>query len=174
MDKDVIPVRGQIVVVRNDPGAMVTVSGTDDGDDEVCYIMQRAAGGGTVLGGTYQKGRWESQPDPNEATRIMKRAIEICPALTGGKGIEALSVIRHGVGLRPLRTSGVRVEREKVDGLEVVHNYGHGGWGMFSFLILCVMMISEGSLQSGILIGFPVFAQISTSGFFLSELEHKC
>ena len=37
MDKDVIPVRGQIVVVRNDPGAMVTVSGTDDGDDEVCY-----------------------------------------------------------------------------------------------------------------------------------------
>jgi len=39
MDKDVIPVRGQIVVVRNDPGAMVTVSGTDDGDDEVCYIM---------------------------------------------------------------------------------------------------------------------------------------
>lgn len=61
----------------------------------------------------------------------MKRAIEICPALTGGKGIEALSVIRHGVGLRPLRVSGVRVEREKVDCLEVVHNYGHGGWGEF-------------------------------------------
>ncbi|KAG9230777.1 FAD dependent oxidoreductase [Amylocarpus encephaloides] len=125
MDSDVIPVRGQIVLVRNDPGVMFTISGTDDGDDEVCYIMQRAAGGGTILGGTYQKGRSESQPDPNQAWRIMKRAVELCPALTGGKGIEALDVVRHGVGLRPLRTKGVRIER---DG-EVVHNYGHGGWG---------------------------------------------
>ena len=129
MDKTVIPVRGQIVVVRNDPGVMLTISGTDDGDDEVCYIMQRAAGGGTVLGGTYQKGNWESQPDPNQALRIMKRAVEICPALTGGKGVEALSVIRHGVGLRPLRTGGVRIEKEKIEDVWVVHNYGHGGWG---------------------------------------------
>jgi D-amino-acid oxidase len=44
MDKNVIPARGQIVVVRNDPGIMATVSGADDGDDEVVYIMQRAAG----------------------------------------------------------------------------------------------------------------------------------
>ncbi|CZR64766.1 probable D-amino-acid oxidase [Phialocephala subalpina] len=129
MDKDVIPARGQIVVVRNTPGAMFTVSGTDDGDDEVSYIMQRAAGGGTILGGTYQKGSWESQPDPSTAIRIMKRAVELCPALTGGKGIEALSVIRHGVGLRPLREKGVRIETEKVEGVTVVHNYGHGGWG---------------------------------------------
>jgi len=129
MDKDVIPARGQIVVVRNTPGSMFTVSGTDDGEDEVCYIMQRAAGGGTILGGTYQKGNWESQPDPNQALRIMKRAVEICPQLTGGKGIEGLSVIRHAVGLRPLRQSGVRIERENIQGVEVVHNYGHGGWG---------------------------------------------
>lgn len=131
MDSSIVPTRGQIVVVRNDPGAMVTVSGTDDGEDEVCYIMQRAAGGGTVLGGTYQKGNSESQPDPNQALRIMKRAVEICPALTNGKGIEALSVIRHAVGLRPVRTGGARIEKERIgkDGVWVVHNYGHGGWG---------------------------------------------
>jgi len=129
MDKNVIPARGQIVVVRNKPGAMFTVSGTDDGDDEVTYIMERAAGGGTVLGGTYQKGNWESQPCPNTAVRIMKRAVELCPALTNGKGIEGLSVIRHGVGLRPLREKGVRIETEKIGGVAVVHNYGHGGWG---------------------------------------------
>lgn len=75
-DKGVIPARGQIVVVRNSPGAMFTVSGTDDGPDEVAYIMERAAGGGTILGGTYQKGSWESQPNPNTAISIMKRAIE--------------------------------------------------------------------------------------------------
>ncbi len=130
MDRDVIPVRGQIVVVRNTPGAMFAVSGTDDGDDEVSYIMQRAAGGGTILGGTYQKNNWESQVDPNQALRIMKRAVEMCPQLTGGKGIEALSVVRHGVGLRPLRTKGVRIEKERLTGGQwVVHNYGHGGWG---------------------------------------------
>jgi D-amino-acid oxidase len=129
MDKSVIPARGQIVIVRNDPGSMFTMSGTDDSDDEVCYIMQRAAGGGTILGGTYQKGNWESQPDPTQALRIMKRAVEICPQLTGGKGVEALSVVRHGVGLRPLRLDGVRIEKEKIEGTWVVHNYGHGGWG---------------------------------------------
>ncbi|QSZ34220.1 hypothetical protein DSL72_005810 [Monilinia vaccinii-corymbosi] len=129
MDKEVIPCRGQIVLVRNEPGVMLTISGTDDGDDEVCYIMQRAAGGGTILGGTYQKGNWESQPCPNQAMRIMKRAVDLCPALTNGRGIEALSVIRHGVGLRPLRLSSVRIEKEKINSTWVVHNYGHGGWG---------------------------------------------
>lgn len=108
---------------------MLTISGTDDGDDEVCYIMQRAAGGGTVLGGTYQKGQWESQADPNTAMRIMRRAVELCPELTGGKGVEGLDVVRHGVGLRPYREGGVRIEREVVEGVRVVHNYGHGGWG---------------------------------------------
>jgi D-amino-acid oxidase len=129
MDKEVIPARGQIVIVHNDPGVMFDISGTDDSEDECCYIMKRAAGGGTILGGTYQKGSWESQPDPNQAIRIMKRAVEHCPTLTEGKGIEALSVIRHGVGLRPLRTSGVRIEKEKIEDTWVVHNYGHGGWG---------------------------------------------
>lgn len=129
MDENVLPVRGQVVIVRNDPGYMLATSGTDDGDDHACYVMTRAAGGGTILGGTYQIGNWESQPDPETAVQIMKRAVDICPALTGGKGIEALSIIRHGVGLRPLRKNGVRLEKEKVNGIWAVHNYGHGGWG---------------------------------------------
>lgn len=129
MDRDVIPARGVTVLVRNDPGVMICTSGTEDGNDQVCYMMTRAAGGGTILGGTYQKGNWESQSDNNQAIQIMKRAVEICPALTGGKGIEALSVIRVGVGLRPLRLSGVRIEKEKIGDDWVVHNYGHSGWG---------------------------------------------
>jgi D-amino-acid oxidase len=128
-DKSLIPARGQIVVVRNDPGAMFSISGCDDGQDEVAYIMMRAAGGGTVLGGSYQKNNWESQFDPNLAIRIMKRAVALCPKLTGGRGIEHLDIIRHGVGLRPLREGGARVEKEKIGGVWVVHNYGHGGAG---------------------------------------------
>ena len=39
-----LPARGQTVLVRNEPEVMCANSGTDDGDDEVCYVMQRAAG----------------------------------------------------------------------------------------------------------------------------------
>lgn len=49
--------------------------------------------------------------------------------MTNGKGIEHLSIIRHGVGLRPMRDGGPRVEKEKIDGIWTIHNYGHGGYG---------------------------------------------
>ena len=131
-DKSVVPARGQIVVVRNDArGKMLNMSGTDDGNNEACYVMTRAAGGGTILGGSYQKGNWESQVDPNLATRIMKRAVQQCPALTDGKGIEHLDIVRHGVGLRPVREGGTRIEKERLrgSGTWIVHNYGAGGAG---------------------------------------------
>lgn len=123
------PGRGHIILVRNDPKVMTSISGTDDGSDEVTYIMHRAAGGGTILGGCLQVGSWESQPDPNMANRIMTRCVELCPALTDGGGIEKLSIIRQGVGLRPMRADGPRVEKEQIDGVWVVHEYGHGGYG---------------------------------------------
>lgn len=44
MDTTLLPARGQIVLVRNDPGLMIGISGTDDGDDEATYIMTRAVG----------------------------------------------------------------------------------------------------------------------------------
>ena len=128
-DKTVVPARGQTVLVRQDAGMMYSISGTDDGSEEICYIMTRAAGGGTILGGCYQKGNWESQPDSNLAIRIMQRAVDLCPRLTGGKGIEHLDVVRHNVGLRPVREGGTRIEREVIEGVDVVHLYGHGGAG---------------------------------------------
>lgn len=87
-------------------------------------------GGGTLIGGCYQKNNADPQVDPNLAVRIMKRAVAMCPSLTKGKGIEHLDIIRHGVGLRPLRVQGTRVEKERLpDGLWIVHNYAHGGYG---------------------------------------------
>ena len=104
-------------------------SGTDDGEDEACYMMTRAAGGGTILGGCYQKGNWNSEVDQGLARRIMERAVKACPEMTGGKGMEGLDVVRHGVGLRPVREGGARVERKRLEGVWVVHNYGAGGAG---------------------------------------------
>lgn len=130
MDKNVYPGRGQIVLVRNEPGVMVTVSGTDDGGDEATYIMQRAVGGGTILGGCLQHDNWESQPDLNLAQRIMQRSVDLCPALAPKTGkVSELSIVRHGVGLRPMRKGGPRVEKEQIGKTLVVHNYGHAGYG---------------------------------------------
>lgn len=138
-----IPARGQTVLVRNDGLLNCSSSGTDYGEEESCYTMTRAAGGGTILGGSYQLNNWNGQPDLDLAARIMKRAVELNPNLINGKGadskgkngdgkgkgVEELSVIRHAVGLRPYRAEGVRVEREVIDGMDVVHCYGHGGFG---------------------------------------------
>jgi len=72
------------------------------------------------------------------AERIMRRSIKICPQLVPeGSGIEALRVIRHQVGLRPVRIGGPRVESELLPDahggeLRVVHCYGAGGFGFQS------------------------------------------
>jgi D-amino-acid oxidase len=129
-DITMAPARAQIVLVHNEVEEMITTSGTDDGTEELLYTMQRAAGGGTILGGTYDLGNWESKPDPDIAARIMRRVVDAYPQITRGGGIEELKVIRHGVGFRPYRKGGVRLEREHLeDGTWVIHNYGHSGWG---------------------------------------------
>lgn len=134
-DSTMFPIRGQTVLVRNEPTTMASMADIDGNPDEVSYVMNRAAGGGCVLGGCVQKDSWESQPDQNLAVRIMQRAIAICPSLVpDGQGIEALSIVRHSVGLRPARRDGIRLELESLTtaegkSLTVVHNYGHAGYG---------------------------------------------
>ena len=129
-DKTMYPARGQVVLVRNEATPMFICSGTADGPGEEAYLMQRAAGGGTILGGTYDNGNWESQPDPNVALRIMTRVVKARPEVANGKGVSGLDVVRHAVGLRPCRKDGVRLEYERLDGTtSIVHNYGHAGYG---------------------------------------------
>ena len=130
-DNKLRPARGQVVVVRNDPGFMIATSVLEeDMEDEKLYMMTRAAGGGTILGGCFQENNWNALPDPNLAVRIMQRAGQVHPQLVAkGQGVEGLDIIRHGVGLRPLRDGGPRIEREDLDGVSIVHNYGHGGFG---------------------------------------------
>lgn len=48
-DDKMLPARGQTVLVRNIADVMCSNSGTDDGEDEVCYTMQRAAGQDSLI-----------------------------------------------------------------------------------------------------------------------------
>lgn len=59
-DQAVYPIRGLTVVVRNVAPQMLCISGMGEDKDNACYMMTRAAGGGTILGGTMQDGNWES------------------------------------------------------------------------------------------------------------------
>ena len=72
------------------------------------------------------------------AERIMQRSVKVCPGLVPpGAGAEALRVIRHQVGLRPVRVGGPRIESQVYQhpehgALNVVHCYGAGGFGFQS------------------------------------------
>ncbi|KEY68126.1 hypothetical protein S7711_05535 [Stachybotrys chartarum IBT 7711] len=126
-DKNMQPIRGQTVLVANECTPMVVTSSTNDGPAEILYIMQRASGGGTILGGTYDPGNTDPVPSEDIAARIVSRVLEICPEIAGEDG---LKILRHGVGSRPYRAGGVRIEEEQLDGdTWIVHNYGHSGWG---------------------------------------------
>lgn len=65
----------------------------------------------------------------------MPRCVELDPSFgtdgKGGGGVvgDVFSAVRHGVGFRRAMTGGVRVPAEEIDGVILVHNYGHGGGG---------------------------------------------
>jgi D-amino-acid oxidase len=56
-DKDVYPTRGQTILVRNNCSKMYFRSSQRLGE-EPTYIIPRAFGGGTILGGCRQHGNW--------------------------------------------------------------------------------------------------------------------
>jgi D-amino-acid oxidase len=119
-DPHVVPVRGQVVVVAN-PGIAEFFVGTGQGVGDLTYFFPHADR--VVLGGTEQPGDWNRAPDEATARRIVTACAAVEPALRGAREIE------HRVGLRPVRPQ-VRLEAEQVNGVTVVHNYGHGGAGV--------------------------------------------
>jgi D-amino-acid oxidase len=111
-DKTVVPVRGQVVYVEQ--------TGLDRWWLDAAgptYVVPRSRD--IVVGGTDEEGEWSRTPLPEVAAEILARAARLVPELEGAR------VIRHKVGLRPVRPA-VRVERIG----HVVHCYGHGGAGV--------------------------------------------
>ena len=119
-DGDMVPIRGQIVRVRN-PGLERFL--LDEGNPEgITYVVPRSED--CVLGGTAEENEWSTDPDPDVAEAILRRCAELEPRLAGAE------VLEHRVGLRPGRPE-VRLETETLkDGTQCFHNYGHGGSGV--------------------------------------------
>lgn len=113
-DRSVVPVRGQVVLVRQ---VGLREWWLDTAGVSPTYVVPRASD--IVVGGTDEHGEWSRTPDPDTARDILDRAAALVPELRGA------TVLRHRVGLRPARPS-VRLERMG----DVVHCYGHGGAGV--------------------------------------------
>ncbi len=119
-DDTMYPVRGQIVRVTN-PGLDLSVRDEHHPGGRA-YVHPRTSD--AILGGTLERGRWDTEPDPDETTAILRRCTDIVPALAEADVIESV------VGLRPGRPS-VRLEIDHgLLPVPVIHNYGHGGSGV--------------------------------------------
>ena len=120
-DKEVFPIRGQILMVEPIPGLPYLAD--DEGPNALAYIFPRKDC--TVLGGTAQLplgGLTNDDESPNEvdSVEILRRCSNLLPVL-------ATAVVKSvSVGLRPGRTT-IRLEREPTT--NIIHNYGHGGGG---------------------------------------------
>ena len=144
-DRNVFPIRGQTVLVR---APWVKFARSLSSKSEVAYVIPRPSGDVSrnrdtcrtfqilnrldqvILGGTRGADDWYSKPRPKTKTSILKRAITLAPELappgTENPTYEDLIplIIEEGCGLRPGRKGGIRLERETVSGVPVVHNYG--------------------------------------------------
>jgi D-amino-acid oxidase len=111
-DPSVTPVRGQVVVLEQVGLERWTLDA-----DGPTYVVPRSRE--IVVGGTAEEGEWSRTPDPATAEAVLHRATALVPELEGAR------VLRHKVGLRPVRPV-VRLERVG----DVIHTYGHGGAGV--------------------------------------------
>lgn len=132
-------VRGQTILVKGEMSADRTYnefpsSSETNGEDELVYVIPRPGSGTTILGGCKQKGNWDAEVDEELDQRILERIkrFGLAEELRGKDGKGDFDVISSQVGLRPGRKGGPRVEIDgngKVDGVWVVHSYGHAGAG---------------------------------------------
>jgi len=120
-DNSVSPLRGQVMRVSAPWLRKVVLDDKDDGN----YVIPNL--NSVVVGGTHQDGDWDRTPRVEDRDFILAGGTAIEPSLRGA------THLKDWVGLRPGRPS-VRLEREKISGgLQLVHNYGHGGSGITVF-----------------------------------------
>lgn len=129
-DQKMYPIRGQTVLVKGEAAATRTrYHGGAIGSGTSSYCIPRPGSGTTILGGTKEKGSWDSSANPETTATILERCSWMVPELlTGNDG--GFEVISTQAGLRPAREGGPRMEREATrEGRRVVHMYGHAGGG---------------------------------------------
>eukprot|EP01038_Epipyxis_sp_PR26KG_P007915 gene7915-10743_t len=121
-DDQMYPIRGQVLRLRAPWINNVWFFGTS-------YIIPNVDS--IVVGGTAQKGDFNTIVDLNDSSNILNDVYKIFPSL------QDANLLSSWVGLRPGRTP-LRLESETItgsnegigDSLNIIHCYGHGGSGV--------------------------------------------
>ncbi|KAF3993249.1 hypothetical protein FT663_00523 [Candidozyma haemuli var. vulneris] len=122
------PVKGQVLLVRNNISRIICVEGFEE-PNEMLYMFPRKEGG-TIIGGSFLQENWDPQEDKALSVKISQRAVAFAPEIIdpAKNNPNFLDVVQVNVGLRPFRDGGMRIEvdtRRKW----LIHNYGAGGGG---------------------------------------------
>jgi len=117
-DSSILPLRGQVLQVSA-PWVKTGLYADD------VYILPGQ--NYVTIGSTRQYNDWMSEESPHDSARIWSRAVSTFPCISGAKLLDTK------VGLRPYRPQPrVELEVQEGTGLPVIHNYGHGGYGIMS------------------------------------------
>ncbi|XP_035682561.1 D-amino-acid oxidase-like [Branchiostoma floridae] len=121
-DQEVKPGRGQIVRVHA-PWVkhFLLTHNLDTATYNSPYIIPGI--NAVALGGLNQVGDWDEGWREEDEKKIWDGAIKMIPAIKGAQ------VLAKWTGLRPVRER-IRLERDTVKDTPVIHNYGHGGYGV--------------------------------------------
>ncbi|XP_069701261.1 D-aspartate oxidase [Periplaneta americana] len=120
-DNKLVPIRGQVIKMRA-PWIKTFFYAEQD-----TYVIPRSDG--VIMGGCRHYDSYDVSLSPYDSAAIRERCFKLIPSL------QKASFIKERAGLRPHR-SIVRVEPEVLNTglgkLKIVHNYGHGGYGVTS------------------------------------------
>ncbi|KAF9890101.1 hypothetical protein FE257_006262 [Aspergillus nanangensis] len=122
-DQDVELVRGQTLIVKSDYQKMFM---HDNGKDYT-YAIPRMDGT-VILGGIRQPDSTNPEVDLEISKDIVRRLNADLPNVFSADLAE-YDIIGHNVGIRPGRSSGIRIERDLRGGQNIVHVYGFSGGG---------------------------------------------
>jgi D-amino-acid oxidase len=109
-DGNVFSTRGQTLLIKAVHQDTISRLASYANNTDAAYIIPRDDGS-VLLGGTYEVCNANCIPNPEVARGILERCRLISPALAQmGNQVQ---VLRHGVGLRPSRRGGIRIEAEQ-------------------------------------------------------------
>ncbi|KAF5970008.1 d-amino-acid oxidase [Fusarium bulbicola] len=127
-DPDMLFLKGQIILVKSDYSKCMM---RDDGKDYT-YAIPRLDGT-VIIGGIRDPDISNTEVDLDIDKDITRRVNKSLPAHFSADPADN-DIVGHNVGIRPYRSTGMRIEKEIKDGQNIIHAYGITGGGyIFGF-----------------------------------------